>query len=298
MSFLDDLQRFPITAVLMIGAVATFIAGETGRTLDHLYMLPGYELSEPWRLVTSIFPHGGVFHLVFNVSWIWYLGRALEARLGPAWMIALTLLCAVVSSGLQVAVSSGGIGLSGVVYAYAFYAYERGRHDRRFSGIVDQRLMRMLVIWFFLCIAFTEAGIMPIANGAHFGGGLMGYALGSRRRWLAPAVVAFVALALVFAQPYLGGRRRGADDLRFQAYIALEGGDDQRAIELYERVFEAGEHRAGSWKNYGIALQNVGRLDDAYDAWFRAIDIDPKVFEPDIRAEILARRKAPAVPPR
>ncbi|MDG1985961.1 MAG: hypothetical protein P8M11_15515, partial [Planctomycetota bacterium] len=63
----QDAQRFPVTAVMIIGAVAAVLADVSGRSIEHLMLIPGLALSEPWRLVTCVLPHGGAFHLLFNV---------------------------------------------------------------------------------------------------------------------------------------------------------------------------------------------------------------------------------------
>lgn len=38
---------------------------------------------QPWRMVTYMFLHGGGFHLLFNMLWLWWLGRVVEETLGP-----------------------------------------------------------------------------------------------------------------------------------------------------------------------------------------------------------------------
>jgi len=40
-------------------------------------------LFQPWRLVTYLFLHGGFWHLVFNMLWLWWMGRMVEETLGP-----------------------------------------------------------------------------------------------------------------------------------------------------------------------------------------------------------------------
>jgi membrane associated rhomboid family serine protease len=40
-------------------------------------------LFQPWRLVTYMFLHGGAFHLIFNMLWLWWMGRAVEESMGP-----------------------------------------------------------------------------------------------------------------------------------------------------------------------------------------------------------------------
>ncbi|MDI6402430.1 rhomboid family intramembrane serine protease [Balneolaceae bacterium ANBcel3] len=37
---------------------------------------------QPWRLVTYMFFHAGVLHLVFNMLWLWWMGRPVEMQLG------------------------------------------------------------------------------------------------------------------------------------------------------------------------------------------------------------------------
>ncbi|MDR8390327.1 rhomboid family intramembrane serine protease [Aliifodinibius sp. S!AR15-10] len=38
---------------------------------------------QPWRLVTYMFLHAGGFHLIFNMLWLWWMGRSVEQTLGP-----------------------------------------------------------------------------------------------------------------------------------------------------------------------------------------------------------------------
>lgn len=40
-------------------------------------------LYQPWRLMTYLFLHGGFWHLVFNMLWLWWMGRVVEETLGP-----------------------------------------------------------------------------------------------------------------------------------------------------------------------------------------------------------------------
>jgi len=40
-------------------------------------------LFQPWRMVTYMFLHGSTFHLIFNMLWLWWMGRAVEESLGP-----------------------------------------------------------------------------------------------------------------------------------------------------------------------------------------------------------------------
>jgi membrane associated rhomboid family serine protease len=40
-------------------------------------------ISQPWRLITYMFLHGSGFHLLFNMLWLWWMGRSVEETVGP-----------------------------------------------------------------------------------------------------------------------------------------------------------------------------------------------------------------------
>ena len=40
-------------------------------------------LTQPWRLISYMFLHGGFFHFLFNMLWLWWMGQAVEQTVGP-----------------------------------------------------------------------------------------------------------------------------------------------------------------------------------------------------------------------
>ncbi|WP_419191336.1 rhomboid family intramembrane serine protease [Saltatorellus ferox] len=273
-----------------MGSIATFIAQETGRSVQHLILTPLDALTEPWRYLTTVFPHGGILHLAFNVFWIWQLGRAIESRIGPAWTAGLTIVSALAASGTEVLMLNNAIGLSGVVYAFAMFAWARGRHDPKFRGVIDRSTLNLLIGWFFLCIIATEAGVMRIANGAHAGGAAMGFLLGLRRAWLAPLLLVGLGTAIFFRLGD-GTRVAPAAILQIRALAALEEGRYLDAADLYEQLFSMGGRSAGSLNNYGLALYHMGRDQESTDALLEAYEMEPQIIQSvELREWLLSER--------
>jgi membrane associated rhomboid family serine protease len=73
-------------AVFLIQTLGTVIGGaETGRWLTDTFGFKtgaGISLSQPWRLVTYMLLHAGAFHLLFNMLWLWWMGRPVADRIG------------------------------------------------------------------------------------------------------------------------------------------------------------------------------------------------------------------------
>jgi len=78
-------------------------------------------LFQPWRLITYMFLHGGIFHLVFNMLWLWWMGRATEEALGPRTFTVIYLGAGIGGALFDIALApvlgyNPVIGASGAVY--------------------------------------------------------------------------------------------------------------------------------------------------------------------------------------
>ncbi len=82
-----------------------------------------------WVLIASAFIHQALWHLALNVYWLWTLGRAIEAAVGPLMIGLLLLTSALVSSSFQLAIFDNvGVGASGMAFAvFGFGWLARGR---------------------------------------------------------------------------------------------------------------------------------------------------------------------------
>ncbi len=67
---------------------------------------PSAVLFEPWRIVTYMFLHGSPFHIIFNMLWLWWLGRVVEDHLGTRNFLVIFLGAGIGGALLNVVVAS------------------------------------------------------------------------------------------------------------------------------------------------------------------------------------------------
>ena len=128
-----------------------------------------------WRLVTPIFIHFGLLHLLFNMWWLYDLGTLIERRLGSFRFALLVLAIAIPSNYAQFAMSSAAFGgMSGVVYGLFGYAWVRSQLDPTCGLHLRPDVPFWLMAYFVLCLLLPG---LHIANWAHGGGLAMGAAL-------------------------------------------------------------------------------------------------------------------------
>ena len=86
-----------------------------------------------WALVTSTFAHAELWHLAFNLYWLWIFGSILERFLGRVRWVALYLILAIISSAAELTVGGEtGIGASGVVYGFFGFMWSSRGSSARF----------------------------------------------------------------------------------------------------------------------------------------------------------------------
>src|SRR6266511_6349611 len=163
-----------------------------------------------WTILTSMFMHGGWFHLLGNMWFLWVFGNNIEDAMGHGRFVVFYLLCGVCAAALQMLVqphsavpmvgASGAI--SGVMGAYILL-YPRVRvHTLLPLGIfVTTVVLPAYVIlgyWFLYQVLLGTVGALSHMEGgvafwAHVGGFLAG----------------LVAVKLFANQEFLERRRGG-----------------------------------------------------------------------------------------
>lgn len=126
---------------------------------------------EPWRLLTSMLVHGGIWHFLLNMLALWMIGRILEPMIGRWRFLALYLIGGL---GGSVAVAvidplSAVVGASGGIFALMGALLVIGRHiGGDIRGI-------LVILGLNLVVGFVFEGI---AWQAHLGGAIIGALIG------------------------------------------------------------------------------------------------------------------------
>jgi GlpG protein len=287
---LSKAASFPVTVGVALLAIAATLFYWAGRDVTPMFMAERAFFAEPWRLLTSALLHGDVFHLAFNVYWLWVFGTLLETELGAAWLLGLMVTFAVLSGSAQFATGAGGIGLSGIGYGLWGFLCGAQRRDARFADAMDRKTVQLFGAWFVLCIGLTWAKVWEVANVAHGVGALAGLVasvaltgaaskprqLPKAAGWLGLSVL--LAVCLLLATSLRPSVNRDADaglEVGQHAYQALIAEHNNEAIALYERALKLSPAEPTMWFNLGIAYQREQRLGDARRAYQRAAQLKP-----------------------
>lgn len=123
---------------------------------------------EWWRVLTPIFLHMNVLHILFNMLWFKDLGNVIEYNFSIRFYLLFVLFVALVSNLLQYFVQGPSFGgMSGVLYGMLGFLWVFKRAHPNFTFGIPDRDMTIMLVWFVLCLT---GFLGPIANLAHAGG--------------------------------------------------------------------------------------------------------------------------------
>jgi len=186
----EERVRFPvITFTIIILCVLTFL-GEIFwiRDANGFFRNFGFVVGDFFSmgLITSMFLHGGLLHLIGNMYFLWLFGDNVEDRFGRAWYPVFYLCCGIAASILHsifnhssvVPVIGASGAISGVMGAYMlFYPFAKVR-VLFITRVVGVPACLFLGGWFLLQLAFgliyNITDYSHIAWFAHIGGFIFG----------------------------------------------------------------------------------------------------------------------------
>jgi GlpG protein len=182
---------WPLTGQLSIAPVYP-----AGKNFIHIAPLEvGLQQGQVWRLVTPIFLHFTLWHLLFDMIMLYQLGSRVEERRGRWRYLVLVLTCAVTSNLAQYYLghmtwdgerlrletfSPRFGGMSGVVYGVFGYLWMKAHFEPELELYLPPSTVLLLLVWFVLCTTewFQQTVSGPVANWAHGVGLLSGIFIG------------------------------------------------------------------------------------------------------------------------
>ena len=273
--------------VIMVASGVSWITPETDQVLRWGADYGPYTLSgQYWRLVTSMFLHFGIIHILANMWCLWSLGRLAEKLLGPFSVLGLYLVTGVAASLLSLSwdpmrVSAGA---SGAIFGIAgglISVLHFGQLGLQPEGV--RKLLGYVVRFAFLNLIFGLRG--HVDNMAHLGGLVSGLLVGYffARTFNAPQeerpgrqrvilAISMVIIAVLFV-PVARAKQFAVDFGKGQA--ALDRNDSKTAIEHFQRYVSARPGDASGHALLGSALQSASRFDEAVAEFERGLAIEP-----------------------
>jgi membrane associated rhomboid family serine protease len=180
----DDARQITpaVKAIVIINVALAFL--QVTVLPSDTYLNLGFQtsdfLKQWWTPLTSMFVHGGVLHLAFNMYTLWLFGRRLEKSWEWAAFTRYYLWCGLGGVLLHAAMQSGGvlIGASGAIMGVMFaYAVLWPDEELLLFGVIPMKVKMLvtLLVVVNLVMGILSVGQMSgIAYFAHLGGVLFG----------------------------------------------------------------------------------------------------------------------------
>ncbi|MCH7726339.1 MAG: rhomboid family intramembrane serine protease [Planctomycetes bacterium] len=191
-------RRTPIVFVLIIGSILATIWTNFGKDNTTFRRLSFYDTvihhgidaknanieevfvdirkGQVWRLLSPVFVHLSILHLIFNMYWTFVLGAQIERLRGSLRFALIVVLAAVISNiaqaGLDYPVFGG---MSGVGYGLFGYVWMKTLYEPTSGFMLAPSTVALMVIWFFVCLSGAIGGV---ANTAHLAGFVVGAGIG------------------------------------------------------------------------------------------------------------------------
>lgn len=192
LQFFQDIKSTPVVTILIVlsiigtfltqtrwgSAYLSFVSFQDFTATKFVPLADSLLAGEIWRLLTPVFIHFGLFHVLFNSLWMWDFGRRLESLLGTRHFLLFFILCGIASNIAQFLWSGSAIfgGMSGVVYALVGFIAVRQKIAPHPLIAVPPALIGFMLFWLVLCMTgvvdYFIAG--SVANAAHVGGLIAG----------------------------------------------------------------------------------------------------------------------------
>ncbi len=189
----NNSRIFPVLTLLLITTnVIVFIMTSFSENFSGYVLAYGYQpkliLQKPQVLITSIFMHAGILHLVSNMWFLWLFGDNIEDRFGRISFLLIYIFAGIIGNfthslftffQLEGPVIGASGAVAGVMGSY-MVRFPKARIRAVFFLWIYPLFIRIKAFWFiglWLVFEFFSAIVTPhsqVAHWAHIGGFLFG----------------------------------------------------------------------------------------------------------------------------
>ncbi|MFC1520901.1 rhomboid family intramembrane serine protease [Elusimicrobiota bacterium] len=164
--------------ILLLAIIAGYIAGSIWPQLlySNLGLVPARVIKSfwIWQIVTYMFLHGGLLHLLFNMFAVYMFGDVLCNYWGEKFFVKYFFICGFGAAALTIATGPGSaiptIGASGAIYGLLYgWAREFPNSKLYLYGILPVRAKHLVIFLFIMEFALSSQP-SAIARFAHLGG--------------------------------------------------------------------------------------------------------------------------------
>ena len=206
------MSKLKITYILILICIAVFaleVFGNAEIIMNDFGFSTNSLLTKPWTLITSIFLHGGLAHLLSNIIILFFVGLAVEDELGKRQMLLIFFLGAFAGDLLSTifyAPDVISIGASAGIFAVLGV----GMIVRPLDISVSTTLMPLPL--FLLGLMYTAYNILGFLTGtdsnisyiAHFGGLIIGLLFGIKYRgWKRFTILMILLIVILLLIPVI-----------------------------------------------------------------------------------------------
>lgn len=160
-----------LSAIFNIGGIDGNTSFVLGSTLPLGYIIA---LGQWWRLITAIFLHGSLLHIVFNMWVIMDIGPMVEELFGSARYLFLYIATGTFGYFVSAFAGQRSVGASGALLGLIGLLLASTTR----SSSASSQMMRSNLIKWIVYIAIMGFMFSGIDNYAHFGGLAAGFVLG------------------------------------------------------------------------------------------------------------------------
>jgi membrane associated rhomboid family serine protease len=166
--------------IILLNVICFALSMNSEGLLNAMALVPAYILVRPWTIVTYMFAHANVTHILFNMLGLYFFGPRVEGEMGGGKYLGLYFAAGFMGAGFSFLFTpyTPVVGASGAIFGiFLAFAYFWPRERIYIWGIVPVEA-RIMVVMMTVLTLFGGCGIgeSDVAHFTHLGGFVGAYA--------------------------------------------------------------------------------------------------------------------------